>query len=566
VSSRQPLVPVLIVGGGPTGLALSLLLSRAGVRSLLVERHPGTTDHPRAHVVATRTMELFRDWGAADAVIAEALPLDSAGKIVWSTSLAGEEIGCIDLTGDPTRLAARLEASPIFTVSCAQDRVEPVLLERARAAAVEVGSEICFSTRATLLTNDRSGATFELTASDGARRVAHASYVVAADGASSPTRAALGVDMTGHGTLGHHINTYFTADLSPWVGEHPGVLHWIVGTEVSGVFLALDGKRRWCFNSPYEPSRGERPDDFTPAVCSARVRAGVGDPDIDIEVHSIRPWAMDADVATRYRVDSVFLAGDAAHTFPPTGGLGMNTGIQDAHNLAWKLALVFDGLAGDALLDTYETERRPIAVSNTNHSVINAIGASSTGIGPTAPTVAALLAAGGPEAAAERTRLTLAIEEQRGHFDFLGQDLGFAYEHGALVADGSPEEPSTGSTYVPSARPGARAPHLWLTHGDSRRSTLDLFGDGFVVLAAPTATGWLAEAASMDPPMPVRAVTIGPGGDARDDTDAFETRYGVGPEGAVLVRPDGHVAWRAQGPPTAGAATLSEVVATVLTT
>lgn len=554
-------VPVLIVGGGPTGLSLSLLLSRAGVRSILVERHPGTTDHPRAHVVATRTMELFRQWGVDEAVIAEALPVEQAGQIRWATTLAGEELGRIDLAGDPDRLTARLEASPTFTVSCAQDRVEPALARRARAAAEAVGSELRFSTRAELLGNDADGATFRLHPDDGAPTTVRARYAVAADGAKSPLRSALGIAMEGHGTLGHHINTYFTADLTPWVGKSTGVLHWIIATDISGVFIALDGDRRWCFNSPYDPDAGERPEDFTPERCAARVRAAVGDPTVEVDVRSVRPWAMDADVAARYREASVLLAGDAAHTFPPTGGLGMNTGIQDVHNLAWKLALVLAGVSADSLLDTYDAERRPVARSNTDHSVVNAIGASSTGIGPTAESVAATLAAGGPEADAERERLTGAIADQRAHFDFLGQDLGFAYTDGALVPDGTPEEPSSGGTFVPSARPGARAPHLWIDRDGQRVSTLDLFDGGFTLLAPPTATGWIDQTAAVTGPRPLSVVSIGEGGDAADPEDRFGDLYRTGPSGAVLVRPDGHVAWRTASPP--GGTSLEEVLRTV---
>jgi putative polyketide hydroxylase len=543
-------VPVLIIGAGPTGLSLSLQLSRLGVRSLVVERHPSTTDHPRAHVVATRTMELFRSWQMADEVIDAALPLDQAGGIAWVTSLAGEELGRIQLASDPVRLSARIEASPAITVSCAQDSVEPALLAGARRASSATGSEVRFDTTATLVDDGPGGVRVALDGPGGREEIV-ARYLVAADGASSPTRAALGVAMSGHGTLGHYINTYFHADLVPILDGRGAVLHWVVDAEVPGVFVALDGHERWLFNSPYDPQI-EPVDTYTPERCASRVRHAVG-ATVDIDVRSVRPWTMQADVAERYRVGSVFLAGDAAHTFPPTGGLGMNTGIQDAHNLAWKLALVLEGTAGESLLDTYEAERLPIARANTDYSVINAIGAASTGIGPTAADVAARLAAGGEVGAAERARLTAAIDEQRPHFDFLGQDLGFAYAEGALVPDGTPPEPSSGSTYVPSARPGARAPHAWLTRGAERLSTLDLFDDQFTLLA-PCGSPWLAPHRLDRAPVPVAAVAVGPDGDVQTDggvrTDGtpFADLYGIGPHGAVLVRPDGHVAWRAVGP------------------
>jgi len=560
-------VPVVIIGGGPTGLSLSILLSRYGIRSVLAERHPSTTDHPRAHVVNTRTMELFRHWSVVDDVLERSLPLDQASRIVWHTTLAGEELGEIDLSSDSSRIAARLEASPVFTVSCPQDQVEPVLADRARAMASATGAEVLFSTTAQLVLGN-SGA-FEVVTSgpDTQDRHFRPAYVVAADGASSPIRDQLGITMAGHGTLGHHLNAYFTADLSPWIGDRGGLLHWIIRSDLSGVFVALDGKTRWSFNSSYEPER-EPVESFTAERCADRIRMAVGDPTVEVDVLSIRPWAMTANVAATYRTANVFLAGDAAHTFPPTGGLGMNTGIQDAHNLAWKLASVLGGQASPQLLDTYEEERRPVAVSNSDYSVVNAIGASSTGIGPTAPDVATKLAAGGSVAKEERDRLTGAIAEQRQHFDFLGQDLGVSYEEGALIQDGTPAAGSAGPRFVPSARPGCRVPHLWLFGPDGPASTIDLVESQFTVLVPPTARGWISQVERDELPVPVRLVTIAAGSNGGaeyvDGSGTFPTAFGTGPEGAVLARPDGHVAWRCEHGPGEGTLTLADVLSALL--
>ena len=306
---------------------------------------------------------------------------------------------------------------------------------------------------------------------------------------------------------------------------------------------------RWTFNTEINPAV-DTLEDFPPERCADIVRTAAGVDDLDVDIKRAGFWTMAAEVATRYRKGRVFVAGDAAHRFPPTGGFGMNTGLADAHNLAWKLAGVLHGWAHDSLLDTYGVERRPVAETNSQYSVVNAIKMSDTGVGPTAPAVVAALEAGGETAAAERTRLAVAIQNQRPHFDFLNQELGYSYDgSAAVIADGSPAPSPVDPVrdYTPSARPGARAAHAWVTVGGQQVSTIDLYTGGFVVLAGSAGSPWLAGAVGQMPDeLPVEVLVIGV--DVLCDGD-LHGLYGITPDGIVVVRPDGHVAFRAASGP-----------------
>jgi len=548
------IVPVLIVGSGPAGLTAAILLADLGVPAVLVERNPGTTDHPRAHVVNTRTMEIFRGIGIADAVHAAGLAPEAYERILWKRSIAGEELGA--LTMDFGRAAERAAASPTRIASCAQDRVEELL----RAAAERRGCDLCYATEVVGYEQDADGVTATLRTAGGETTL-RSRYVIAADGASSSTRRLLDVAMQGIPPLATLVGIYFVADLGRWVGERPGLLYFLMNSAAPGIVIALDGRTRWIYHRPQLEDRLE------PEAAAAAVRLAVGVPDLALTIRSIRPWTMTAEVAERFRVGRIFLAGDAAHRFPPTGGFGLNTGVQDAHNLAWKLARVLDGSAPASLLDSYERERKPVAQSNTDWSVRNFMeGGSAVGPGNLMATLQ--IEAGGSDVPAVLAQLQRDIDAERDHFDALGQDLGFVYEAGAVVPDGSalPEVADRAAEYAPNARPGSRAPHCWLRRGAERISTLDLFGRDFVLLAPSGARGWIT-AAGRQTEGRVRCVRIGPRGDWDDAEGTWLRLYETGPEGAVLVRPDGHVAWRASAAPRdddEASRRLDDVMANVL--
>ena len=526
-------VPVLIVGGGPTGLTLSALLSGFGVDSLLVEANPGTCDHPQAHVVNRRTVEIMRSIGFEDAVHAQSDPM-AQDVIRFVTSVAGVELASLEPALDESRMSARLAASPSFSTSCPQDLIEPLLA----AKAGEGPGRILFSTEMTGFVSDDAGVTATVVTAGETRQV-RARYLVGCDGASSTTRTLADIEMDGMPVLAYIVGIYCHMDLTPWMAGRPVMLYWTIDAEIPVTIIHM-GHNRWSVQTAF--SGGHVPlDDFTPERCTEIVRRAVGT-DVDVEVRSVKPWAMTAQTARTWRRGPVLLAGDAAHRFPPTGGYGLNTGVQDAHNLAWKLAAVLNGSAGDALIDTYEAERGPVAVGNSEFSVRNVFGFAKI-MGPGAMAQGQRLAAGDVTTEALSAEIQEILDAEAGHFDSPGRELGFCYEQGALVPDGTslPSVEDADRDYVPCARPGARAPHLWLQQNGRRVSTLDLYGDGFVLLAGTErASAWREAARPLFPE--VKPVVIG---ESAFDVDGnWGELYGVA-DGAVLIRPDGHVAWRA---------------------
>src|SRR5262249_18306276 len=329
-------IPVLIVGAGPVGLSAAILLARLGVKSLLVERHASTTNHPKSRAVLTRTMEVLRPWGVEDALRAQALP-PGAFRFIWIDSLAGREIGRVE----PTGRDVPGPNSPNYICMVAQDAFEAELRCHAQAYP-EI--RLSFATELSQIDQNEHVATATLLdRRSGEHRRVRASYIIAADGASSRVREALGVGMVGPGELDHNINIHFRAELAPWVRSRPAVGY--ISSVGNGTLLWAHGTDRWLILRAFEPARGERPEDFTPQRCLDLARAAVGMPDLPVELINIAFWTRTAQVAQRFQVGRVFLAGDAAHRFPPTGGFGANTGIQDVHNLAWKLAAVVRGWA-----------------------------------------------------------------------------------------------------------------------------------------------------------------------------------------------------------------------------
>ncbi len=565
-----------IIGAGPVGLSLAIDLAQRGVKVSVLERRSHLHANPQAHVINTRTMEIFRTLGVERAVLALSPPMSQMRCIPWCESLAGREFGRLSMLGrDSGAAVARMSLSPTIFANVAQNRLEPILLDRCRTLEVDVHFqhevfEVETNGERGVSTTFRSGAVVRKQQFD---------YVVACDGAGSLTRQSLGIPMLGPETLQRFVTIYFEADLGRYLAHRPGPIVWLAGPDVRGVIIGFDLQTTWALMCPFsEPHQYE---DFTPARVEGLVRKAIGSDQTPFRIISTGHWNMSSQIAERYRQGAVFLAGDAAHRFPPTGGLGMNTGIQDAHNLAWKLAAVLGGHAHPQLLDTFEAERRPIAVANAEHSLSNAfrmaevgmvLGASTTdpvdpASGESAPRPAPDLGLEGDCEAARmrRAEIDLAIEAQREHFDSIGLDLGFRYTTGSVSPDRC-DLPQQVGAYLPSLNPGCRLPHVWLEVAGRRTSTLDIARpDCLTLLVGPAGALWVEASRTLASEFPLRVVRVADDGDAIDrkgEWAALSQETGS----AILVRPDGHIAWRDDAPATLGAAeaALSAVLFDIL--
>jgi hypothetical protein len=353
-----------------------------------------------------------------------------------------------------------------------------------------------------------------------------AQYVIAADGAQSPIRRMLGVTMIGPEAVYDSVNILFNADLRPWTARRPAALYFVEQPDLRATFLTINAVDRWSFLVHSLSAYNYTPEHLTEERSIALIRRGVGVPDLDVTILGVSFWEASARVADQYGHGRIFLAGDAAHEMPPTGGFGLNTGVQDVQNLAWKLAAVLHGQANASLLDTYHAERQPLGVAITEASLAN-----SLSMGRTARQADAVLPR--PEF----------LNEQ-------GLIFGASYGSSAVIPDGTPpqqlDDPVT--QYVPTARPGRRAPHVWLERDGVRLSTIDLFGRCFVLLAGRRGDAWRAAAQQLAGPSypTLVAHTIGAGGPLTDPDDTWQDAYEIDDEGGVLVRPDGHVAWRSR--------------------
>ena len=558
---RKLEAPILIVGGGPVGLSTALHLAQQGVESVLIEKHPSISSHPKASYFNVRTMEVLQRLGIADELYATAL---LGAGVSFYTKLTGHRLGGISGADFPDYVTSLLSATPRPGCISSQIVLEAILKRHVDENPL---IRVLFNHEKTALEQDDTRVcTTVLDRGSGESIGVESEYVIACDGVASPTRNESGASMVGPPPFGHMINIYFEADIESLVPDQDQALYWIASPEAPGAFVALGGDRqKWCFNTPYLPERGERPEDYTEARCMEKLHAAFGTRGLPVKILAVGPWALCGQVVDQYRAGRVFFGGDAAHLNIPTGGFGFNTGMQETQNLAWKLAAVLDGRAPDRLLDTYHEERHPIASFNVEASRENATRIRETGasLGGATPDVEQL-DRDTPTGQAQRERLSAAIAKQRSHFLFLGQEIGFDYAGSSIVvSDGTPhyveehevEDPIF--TYVPNARPGARAPHCWLSQPASNgvlTSTLDLFDREFVLLVAGDPPEWSRSLDARGRDVPLRAVGIGPPGSDCEWHDAqgtFRANYGIGNGGALLVRPDGHVAWRASTTPNA---------------
>jgi putative polyketide hydroxylase len=528
-------VPVLIIGGGPSGLAASLTLSHLGVAHVLVERHATPLHHPKAVGVMQRTAELLRGWGAEEEMRARGVPAEFAEQMVWTTTLAGEELGRTP-TPDPDAGVSD-PPSPTSALRCPQHITETVL--RDCAAAHEV-AELRYKSDVGSLTQDGGGVTGTLVdRSTGVESAIRADWVIAADGNASRVRAALGIGREGQGDMGSFINVFFRAQLGPLVAGRPAWSYAILTPELMGAFVAIDGANEWILHRNL--AEGERVEEFPAERCVEIVRQAAGLPDLDVDVHSVGSWIMGAELSDRFRDGRILLTGDAAHRTTPDGGVGMNTAVASAHNVAWKVGAVAAGWAGEELLDTYEEERRAVAQRNVDYSA---------GRGEGLLRMAQAIRAGD----LETVRAGIAARGEMGTRQ--GMDLGYTYSSASILPDGSdlPDVEDPMRDYVQNARPGSRAPHLWL---EDRRSTLDLFGRGIVLVTGSDGAGWIRATRDIADGIPLAAYSL-------ETHGRLEELYGIQSDGAVLVRPDGFVAWRARSAPSDPIATLRGALAATL--
>jgi 2-polyprenyl-6-methoxyphenol hydroxylase-like FAD-dependent oxidoreductase len=532
---------VLIVGGSLVGLSTAVLLRLHGVDCLVVERHTGTAIHPRAGHFQLRTVEILRSVGLEESVRRKGEEVyHPDGGINNVESLAGREIASYF----PNLNAGVAEFSPTVRLFINQDDLEPIL----RSRAEELGAELRYRTECASLEQDPDGVTATLRDLEtGAEETVRALYVVAADGNRSPTRGRLGIGMRGHGLLSNSVTIYFHAevDLAPLLeGRYQGV-NYVTNPVLRGFFrLDRSGNRGFLVvNLVGDTARPEivaaYPDapwaDVAENITEQRalelLRAAIGVPEIPVVIEDVAKWRAEADSAERYQDGRVFLAGDAAHVVPPNGGFGGNTGVQDAHNLAWKLALVLRGAAGPGLLDTYDEERRPIGELTVEQAYARYV----TRVAP-----------------------YLGDEGMQPLVDDFSMEIGYRYNSAAVVLEPDDDRALHQHPRESKGRPGSRAPHVFVEHEGENVSTLDLFGREFALLVAPGGEAWrdAAATAAEQLGLPLKSHVIA--------EPEFPDAYGIGGAGAVLVRPDGVVGWRAIDGTSASPATVHDVLRTLL--
>jgi 2-polyprenyl-6-methoxyphenol hydroxylase-like FAD-dependent oxidoreductase len=526
----------LIVGGGPVGLALAGKLGWRGIACTLIEQGDGTITTPKMNEVNIRSMELCRRWGIADAVLACPFPADYPLDVAFVTSLSGHELA--RLPREPRMHQRPGSDSPMQLQACSQMWFDPILQRFARSFAQV---ELRYRTRLESFTQSDTGVVADITdLATGARERIEASYLVGCDGANSTVRGALGIELEGE-TLGHPVHLYFRA---------PGLLQ-ACGRAPATFFVTVDRAGVWSNLRIIDPVNamwrlmvldtggGVRPEAIDR---EEYLRRALGLP-FGVEWLGASLWTRRTVVAQHYAQGRVYLAGDAAHQLSPTGALGMNTGIADASDLGWKLAAVLQGWGGNALLASYDAERRPVGVRNVGMSAEFYVEHGKFGDELSAIEVV------GAEGVLARERVGEALIRSVGRmFRTTGLQIGYRYENSPIcIDDGTPPTPDDPEIFVPSARPGSRAPHAWIGEG---RSMLDLYGGGFVLLrlgaGAPDASAFEAAAAACRLPLKTVAVT------EPEVARLYERRL-------VLVRPDGHVAWRADAMPSQPSAVIDKV-------
>jgi len=575
---------VLIIGTGPAGSASAALLSTYGIENMVINRYRWLANTPRAHITNQRTMEVLRDLGrdVEDEAYQFASAQELMGENVFCESLAGEEIGRMKSWGThPMSKAEHLLSSPTEMNDLPQTYMEPLLFK----TACSRGTQARMSTEYLRHVQDGDGVTtICLDRLTGKEVTIRSKYLIGADGGNSLVAEHIDLPFEGQMGVGGSMNILFKADLTRYVAHRPSVLYWVVqpGADVGGIGMGLVRMVRpwteWLIVWGYDIN-GPAPS-VDNAFATKVVRDLAGDPDLVVDITSCSTWTVNNYYATHLQKDRVFCMGDAIHRHPPSNGLGSNTSIQDAFNLAWKLAAVLKGQAGAALLDTYSVERAPIAkqiVTRANQS-IGEFGPIFDALGLTASNDPETMQANmdarcdtTPEAEAQRAALNEAIAFKKYEFDAHGIEMNQRYASSAIVTDGQIEPDFTLDAvlhYQPTTWPGARIPHAWLfDRSGAKHSTLDLAGNGtFTLFTGPGGKSWADAAVTVGARMGVdiRSHVIGPRQDYVDHTGGWARAREVGDAGCVLTRPDQHVCWRHDTISNDPEAELTRVLSAVL--
>ncbi|HKR42495.1 MAG TPA: FAD-dependent monooxygenase [Paraburkholderia sp.] len=570
---------VLVVGTGPSGLTAAVALATQGIKVLAISKYPGTAPAPRAHITNQRTMEVFRDFGIEDAIREIGYDLSFLSYNVIATSLAGIEIGRYRSYGTPPdRLSEYALASPSPAINCQQHVMEPVLLSEAkkRGADVRFNNEL-LSIQQTpdeiiaLVLDRETGKEYEV----------RAPYAIGADGGRSTVAQQLDFKFVGEAGLKGMASSWIEADVTKYTAYRPGILYWMSlpgyprGTGTAS-WTCVKPFTEWLLVHPWEGGNGEKPSE---GEVMERARLTLGDQNIPIHVKHISTWQVNNVVATEYQKGRVFLAGDAAHRHPPYGGLGTNTSIQDAFGLAWKLAFVLKGQAGTALLSSHTEERQPVGAHVVHRAIesfknmgplMDALGLKDSQTEDEGLAVLQELFCGNSRGTARRDRLTAAIKLQDYRSNALGVDLGQRYTSKAIISENVPFPEPDGDPelhYRPTTHSGACIPHAWVEHERKQLSTLDLAGHGrFCLIIGAGGEPWVqaARQASTDLGIELPVFSVGLRCEYDDVTCDWAKVREVGDGGAILVRPDRFIAWRAMDLPESPIEVLGAALRQVL--
>lgn len=565
---------VLVVGAGPAGLTATALLAKLGVSALTVTKY-GTANSPRAHITNQRAVEVLRDLGLEERVQARALPHHLMGKQVFATAFAGREVSRMMTwgTGDE-RIGDYRAASPTSMCNIPQHVLEPILLDHCQ----QVGADVRLHHEVTSVAQDEEGVTAIVRPRRGGPSFAvRARYALGCDGARTVVGSEGGFEWEGQAGLGNAITVWIEADLAKYTAHRSGALFVVCepgGDDIVSIWTCIEPWNEW---STIFVRHGLEPQDLSEHAVLPRVRAAIGDDDVDVRIKHISPWEFNHLVASDYRRGRLFIAGDAAHRHPPANGLGSNTSIQDAWNIVWKLALVLQGTAGDGLLDSYDAERRPVGrqvVDRANQSVGEmAAWLAPLGLHPGLDRAEALRHLDeifGPRGQGTRAALLEGLTVMEAQFNAHGVEMNQRYDSAAVVGDGTPFptfERDPELYHQATTHPGAPLPHAWIGRGTHDVSTFDLGRyDGFALLTGADTRAWDRAATKVGAELrvPIDVIGVALGQEFNDVLGEWTRRREVAEDGCVLVRPDRIVGWRSPSLPSDPVAALGAALRQIL--